>query len=555
MKKALVEHSKLKDFRNFLYIVWKHLRLPQPTALQFDIADYLQTDKRRLIIEAFRGCGKSWITSAFVCHQLYLNPQMNVLVVSASKTRADDFSTFTLRLINEVPILAHLIPKESQRQSKIAFDVGPARASHQPSVKSVGIFGQITGSRADLIVADDIETPINTMTQGMRDRLSEGVKEFESVLKPDGKVCFLGTPQCEQSLYNVLPERGYTKRIWTARYPSQKQKAYFGKTLAPIIYNALELKKDLTGEPTEPTRFDTDDLNEREASYGRSQFALQFMLDSRLSDSDRYPLKLSDLIITSINPDKAYEKYVWAANPENRADELPCVGLSGDYFYRPMEKVGELLDYSGSIMCIDPSGKGADETAYSCTKFLNGQIFVTAAGGFRGGYNEVVLAKLVKIAKENKVNLIQVEENFGAGMMIELLKPYLAREYPCTIEGIRNTVQKEKRIIDTLEPLMNQHRLVINDKVVQDDYTSTQIHTPELALRYQMFYQMSRITKDKGSLAHDDRLDVLSMSCKYWADKIAKDADRSIMDRKDELVRQELDKFLDRSTETTWIQI
>ena len=549
--------QKLKDFRNFLYVIWKHLRLPQPTALQYDIATYLQSDERRIIIEGFRGIGKSWITSAYVCFQLFLNPQLNILIVSASKTRADDASTFILRLINEVPILQHLIPKDSQRQSKISFDVAPARASHQPSVKSVGIFGQMTGSRSDFILADDIETPLNSMTQGMRDRLSEGVKEFESIIKPDGRIIFLGTPQCEQSLYNALPERGYKKRIWTAKYPSSKQTAYFGKTLAPIIYNAVELNSELKDKPTEPTRFDIEDLNEREASYGRSQFALQFMLDSRISDADRYPLKLSDLIITSINPEKAYEKYVWAANPENRADELPCVGMTGDYYYRPMDSVGDLLDYTGAILAIDPSGKGKDETGYSCTKFLNGQIFVTAAGGFRGGYNEVVLAKLVKIAKEQKVKLILIEENFGSGMMIELLKPYLLKEYPCTVEGVRHTTQKEKRIIDTLEPLMNQHRVIVSDKVVQDDYTSTQIHTPEMALRYQLFYQMSRITRDKGSLAHDDRLDVLAMACEYWNTQIARDADRAMDDRKDELFRQELDKFMGNEgySENTWFNL
>ena len=339
----VAQSKKLKDFRNFLFVIWKHLKLPAPTALQYDIAEYLQSKNRRLIIEAFRGAGKSWITSAYVCYRLYLNPEENILIVSASKTRADDASTFILRLINEVPILQHLIPKDSQRQSKISFDVAPARASHQPSVKSVGIFGQMTGSRSSLILADDIETPINTMTQGMRDRLSEGVKEFESIIKPEGQIIFLGTPQCEQSLYNVLPERGYKKRIWTARYPTEKQTSYFGKTLAPIIYNAVELNKEIIGKPTEATRFDDEDLAERESSYGRSQFALQFMLDSRLSDTDRYPLKLSDLIITSLNNDMAYEKYVWAANPENRAEELPNVGMTGDYFYRPMEKVGLLL--------------------------------------------------------------------------------------------------------------------------------------------------------------------------------------------------------------------
>ena len=109
-------HSKkLKDFRNFLFVIWRHLRLPQPTALQYDIADYLQDKNRRLIIEAFRGAGKSWITSAYVLWRLLLDPQLNILVVSASKNRADDFSTFCLRLLEEMPILHHLKPKENQR--------------------------------------------------------------------------------------------------------------------------------------------------------------------------------------------------------------------------------------------------------------------------------------------------------------------------------------------------------------------------------------------------------------------------------------------------------
>ena len=138
-----------------------------------------------VIIEAFRGVGKSWITSAYVVWLLYMNPQLNILVVSASKSRADDFSTFTLRLIKEMPILEHLIPSDDQRQSKISFDVKPAAASHAPSVKSVGITGQLAGSRADVIVADDCEVPNNSMTQGMRDRLSEAVKE--AALALDGR--------------------------------------------------------------------------------------------------------------------------------------------------------------------------------------------------------------------------------------------------------------------------------------------------------------------------------------------------------------------------------
>ena len=133
--------NELKDFRNFVYLAWDHLGLPEPTPVQYDISEYLQDGPRRQIILAYRGVGKSYLTSAYVCWRLLLDPSLNILVVSASKNRSDDFSTFTQRLINEMDILAHLKARPEQRDSKIAFDVGPAPASHAPSVKAVGITG------------------------------------------------------------------------------------------------------------------------------------------------------------------------------------------------------------------------------------------------------------------------------------------------------------------------------------------------------------------------------------------------------------------------------
>jgi hypothetical protein len=112
------------DFRNFLYLVWKHLGLPSPTPMQFDIADYLQHGPRRKIIQAMRGEGKSWITSAYVDWCLLNDPQERFLIISASKERSDSFSIFTKRLINEIPILHHLRARNDQRDSNIAFDVG-----------------------------------------------------------------------------------------------------------------------------------------------------------------------------------------------------------------------------------------------------------------------------------------------------------------------------------------------------------------------------------------------------------------------------------------------
>jgi len=549
--------EKLKDFRNFLYIVWKELNLPDPTKIQYEIADYMQGRDRRVIIEGFRGVGKSWICSAYVVHQLLLDPSKNILVVSASKTRADDFSTFTLRLIHELPLLAHLRPNDKQRYSKISFDVGPAPASHAPSVKSLGITSQLTGSRADIIVADDVEVVSNSATQGMRDKLGEQVKEFDAILKPDddSKVLFLGTPQSEDTIYNKLSERGYIKRIWPSQHITEKvnELSYDGCVSSICVDDTRE------GESTEPLRFSDIDLAEREASYGRTGFAMQFMLDTRLSDVDRFPLKTSDLIVMSVDPSVAPEKLVWARDPKLEWDSsVPNVALSGDRFYRPMETLGSYVPYTGSVMSIDPSGRGKDETGYAIVKMLNGYLFVVDAGGIQGGYSDEVLKALAVKAQKQKVNAIVVESNFGDGMFVELFKPVLIKIHPCTVEEVRHNIQKERRIIDTLEPVMNQHRLVVDPKVIQHDYESAQTYPLESQLKYQMIYQMSRLTNQRGAITHDDRLDALSMAVAYWTEQMAQDADNRMKERKVDQIDAELRKFEDsymgkKARKMTWV--
>ena len=533
----------LKDFRNFTYLVWKHLGLPEPTPVQYDIANYLQDSPKRCIIEAFRGVGKSYITAAYVVHQLLLDPQLKFMVVSASKARADDFSTFTQRIIMELPICQHLVAKEGQRWSKIAFDVAPAKASGSPSVKSVGVTGQLTGSRADIIIADDVEVPNNSMTQMMREKLGETVKEFDAVLKPEGKIIYLGTPQNEMSLYNALLARGYEMRVWPARYPSleRAEKAYGGR-LAPLLYDSIQTNLEAVyGLPTDPKRFTDEDLLERELSYGRSGFALQFMLDTSLSDQDKYPLKISDLMIYSCDKDTAPEKMVYGIFKQ--LNELPNVALAGDRFYAPEDTVGR-QEYSGSVLAVDPSGRGSDETAYAVVKMLNGFLHVPAAGGIEGGYSDKTLKTLAELAKEHKVNAVLIESNFGDGMFTELLKPYMLKTYPVTMEEVRHSKQKEARIIDTLEPVMNQHRLVIDPKVILQDYQSVQHLPPEKSARYMLIYQMTRITRQRGALANDDRLDVLAMAVQYWVDQMAADVDAAMNERKNELLDAELDKFM-----------
>jgi hypothetical protein len=524
------------SFRKFLWVIWQHIRLPDPTPIQYDIALYIQNGPRRRMIQAFRGVGKSFLTVAYVLWRLYRDPDTKIMVVSASEPFAIEFATFVRRLIEEVEILKHLRPKDGQRDSVLAFDVGPAKADKSPSLKAVGIGGQLAGSRADLIVSDDVEVPKNSATEAMREKLSEQVKEYDAVLKPGGEVIYLGTPQTFHSIYRLVKTRGYDCRIWPARYPKSIEK-YEG-SLAPIIADAMANDPSCAGRPTEPTRFTDLDLAEREASYGRSGFALQFMLDTSLSDANRFPLRTSDLILFDCDVDVGPLKLTWASGVQQVEPRIGNVGFPSDRLHRPLYISPDITPWEGSILFIDPSGRGSDETAFCVSKLLKGMVYITRWGGLTGGYDETTLEALAMIAKEQKVGRIVVEDNFGDGMFSQLLKPVLARIYPCTIEEDYKvgSTQKEARIIDTLEPALNQHKVVLDYKVAE-----AQLGVEEL--KFNGLYQLTHLTRDRGSLRHDDRVDALAQAVAWWADRLAADLRRVEEDHRSSQRKKEFERF------------
>ena len=533
-----------QDFKLFLQALWTQLDLPSPTRAQYAIADYLQNGPKRLQIQAFRGVGKSWITGAFVLWTLFNDKEKKIMIISASKERADNMSIFLQKLIIETPWLSHLRPtSDDARWSRISFDVNCS--PHQaPSVKSVGITGQLTGSRADLMILDDIEVPGNSMTELMREKLLQLCTEAESILTPkdDSRIMFLGTPQTVFTVYRKLAERNYRPFVWPARYP-RKTSNYEG-LLAP----QLQADIDTGVEPWHVTddRFDDEDLIEREAAMGRSNFMLQFMLDTSLSDAEKFPLKMADLIVTSVNPDKCPESIIWCSDPQNVIKDAPTVGLPGDYFYSPMQLQGDWLPYAETICSVDPSGRGADETTAAYISQRNGFLYLHEMRAYRSGYSDNTLLDILKGCKKYKASTLLIESNFGDGIVAELFKKHIQNlTMNIGIEETRANVRKEDRIIDALEPVLNQHRLVVDRSVIDWDYKSNPDEAPEKRLMYMLFYQMSRMCREKGAVRHDDRIDCLAQGIKYFTDAFGISAQEEIKARKREEWNQMLESFLE----------
>jgi hypothetical protein len=533
------------DFKLFLQALWQQLDLPSPTRAQYAIADYLQHGPKRLQIQAFRGVGKSWITGAFVLWTLFNNPEKKIMIISASKERADNMSIFLQKLIIETPWLSHLRPKsDDARWSRISFDVNCS--PHQaPSVKSVGITGQLTGSRADLMILDDIEVPGNSMTEMMREKLLQLCTEAESILTPkkDSRIMYLGTPQTTFTIYRKLAERNYRPFVWPARHP--RSLSNYEGLLAPQLQEDI----DHGAEPwavTDPDRFSNDDLLEREAAMGRSNFMLQFMLDTTLSDAEKFPLKCSDLVITSVNPSQAPDSVIWCSDPRNVLKDLPTVGLPGDYFYSPMQLQGEWGPYQETICSVDPSGRGTDETAATFISQRNGFLYVHEVRAYRDGYSDNTLLDILRGCKRYNVSKLLIETNFGDGIVAELFKKHLQQtKQAIDVEEVRANVRKEDRIIDALEPVMNQHRLIIDRGVVEWDFQSNKDAAPEERLLYMLFYQMSRMCREKGAVRHDDRLDSLAQGVKYFTDAMGISAQEAVNQRKREDWQDLLDSWLD----------
>lgn len=473
--------------------------------------------------------------------------------MSAAETLSNEISTLIVRIIMTHPDLECLRPDTSagDRSSVQAFDVHHTLkgVDKSPSVACIGITSTLPGKRADLILADDVETEKNSETSTMRERILQRTKEF-SQINQYGKILYLGTPQNQDSLYNTLPARGCAVRIWTGRYPTKEQLPDYGELLAPYIRKKLEENPELgfgggilgdQGQPTDPELYTEATLRRKEVEVGRSNFALQYMLNTKLLDKDRYPLKPSECVLIGNLGQGVAPLTLTRAFNDFKTYTVDTFQFSIARIHSMSNEVGELINY----MYVDPAGKGGngDNTAFSIGAELNTNIFIQAVGILEGGYETHKLEKLAQIAKKFNVKCIMIEKNFGYGAFTQIFTPILKRIHPeCGIMDDMVSKQKELRIIDTLEPVINAGQLIFTEEAVQKELEECTESVREL------FFQMSKIHRKKDALLHDDVLDSLAGLVNFLKERLNKN-------KEDEIKRyqkKESDKFIDMLLAGRW---
>lgn len=515
-----IPQEMIDDFRNHLWACFKYLGLGEPTAAQYAMADALQNGPTDMQLQAGRGFGKSVITACLASWFLLRDANTTIMVVSATGNKATEFISMTRKILDLVPYCEHLRPGDHTTDNAFAFNVeARTKIGQDKSCFARGITSQITGSHADYVIGDDIEIEGNCETANARDKLMNKVAEFEQIRNVGGRVIFLGTPQIKDSIYNQL-KSGYKVTKFPAVIPDVTNPT----ECEDVNEWVLQLSGE-PGEPTQPERFPMEVLMERMAKIGPKLFALHYKLDTSLADFEKFPLRLSDLIVIDVHPDICPEKIVWAKSQPMKG--VPLFGLSGDLIYNPMWVSDEFTSYKGRVMYVDPAGRGEDETAICVASFANGYVFIHELIGYPGGYEQGILKKIARVAREYDVNHIRVESNFGDAMYCQLLAPVVYEVCgKVLIEDYRVSGRKEARMIEALEPVMSSHRLVFDRRAISQEQTQKQI---------------TRLFDKRGALPHDDRVDVLSAAVSHWEDLLSTDVDQ-IIEANKEQERQEVIK-------------
>ena len=552
-----------KDFNDFLEDCMTFLGF-NTTWVQKDIGNYLADGPLYRMIQAQRGQAKTTITAIYCVWRLIHDGSCRVVILSAGEGMASQISTLVIQLIMQLPILAPMRPDRSNgdRVSRESFDVHYTLkgVDKSPSVACFGVSSNIQGNRADVLVADDVESGKNSKTPVMRSALQLILQDFPSICSK-GDIIYLGTPQSVDSVYNSLPQRGFDLRIWTGRFPTNTEIKNYAGHLSPRILQICKARPELQtgggpmgdrGQAIDSVIVPEDLMVKKEIAQGPAYFQLQHMLDTALMDANRYPLDTSKLFFADLrDTTKAPLDMVLMRDKNQRIAVPPHFPLKLDYHYVP--NMGDTWGtYSPAYMYIDPAGGGqnGDETGYAITREAAGKIFVNKVGGVPGGLGENDLQELVDIAIQNGVRMMGIEKNFGNGALCQILTPMLEKSVkaagldPIGIEEVWETGQKELRIIDILEPVIANGKLIVDEEVIQDDWDTVQKYPVQDRGVYSLFYQMARISRDKNCLIHDDRLDALAAAVRYWVNMLAKDENKAIerakLDRFNKMVRNPL---------------
>ncbi|WP_137125552.1 phage terminase large subunit [Roseomonas sp. HF4] len=425
-------------FLEFLWL-WNRRNRGETPAVHRRIARWLEARDRaadrRLLLMAFRGCGKSTLVGLWCAWLLARRPETRILVLAADQPLAVKMVASVRRIVERHPLCRHLIPEAAESWATDRFTVAREGALRDPSMLAQGIGGNVTGNRAEVIVCDDVEVAGNCDTPGKRAELRERLAEAEFVLTPDGTILFVGTPHHEQTLYRDPKEDG----AFLAGY----------RRLVVPVMNAA-------GASAWPERFPREAIAALRDRVGPLQFHRQMLLQAVSAGA----VRLDPAAIVRYGEEPDYRE----AQGRGVLTLLGHRLVSGGAFWDPAY---------GRPGAGDASVLAAIYSDQEGRHFLHRLAYLTHDPEAADDPATQQCRAVASVLRDLLLPAVRVETNGLGRFLPALLKRELARGgVACTVIEHASTRAKEDRILGALEPALAARRLHAHESVFRTPFAA-----------------------------------------------------------------------------------
>ncbi|MDB5491194.1 MAG: hypothetical protein JWO78_1043 [Micavibrio sp.] len=423
----LIEHPIA--FRLFL-IAWNQAQGMTSPKVHRDMADWLharwESGDRRLLLMAFRSCGKSSVVGVFAAWLLYACPDLRILVLAAEGSLARKMVRNVRKIIEKHPLTGHLVPANAEQWAGERFTVARRLELRDPSMAARGMDANITGTRADVIICDDVEVPKTAATADKREALREKLDELNFILAPGGTIVFTGTPH---SWYTIYANE--------ARVEIGEAEPYlkdYTRYEVPIL--------DAEGRSAWPERYSVEEIETLRQRAGPNRFTSQMMLIPVNVEEGHLDIALLRRYSAEIDYTKELDRLEIGGRRM-----VDCCA-----FWDPA-----LAGRDASVVAIAFISEDHDI-------WLHRVVYLRKGSNVDPLGNQV--GQLALLLQMNHVPLLTVETNGIGATLPKLLRKELGeRNIPCVVMGRPTTDNKNTRIQEALDTVMAAGMLHVHEQV------------------------------------------------------------------------------------------
>jgi len=433
------EAAPRRDDADFLEFVWlwnEQAGTGGTPAVHRRIARWIMAREaagdRRLLLMAFRGCGKSTLVALWCAWTLSRDPRTRILVLAADHALATKMVSSVRRILLRHPLCGHLAPDPTSWAADRFALLRPGMG-RDPSMLAVGIGGNITGARADVVLCDDVEVAGNCDTAGKRAELRDRLAEAEFVLVPGGRMLFVGTPHAADSLYRPADDA----EAWLRGYHRLR---------VPVL--------DAAGRPAWPERFGRDVVEALRARVGPLRFARQMMLEH----ADEAAARLDPALIVRYGEDTDYRE----------SGGRPVLSLMG----RRLVSGGGYWDPAyGRPGGGDASVLAATYADAEGRHYLHRLSYLTHEPDGQPDPATQQCAAVAAVARQLMLPVVRVETNGIGRFLPALLRREMARAgVPCAVVEHSNHRPKRERILGALDAALAARTLHAHESVFRTGF-------------------------------------------------------------------------------------